>query len=169
MLSRSLHSGLGDSRQTAGAGFTIIEAVVSTAVMLILASAAIPVARHSAVRSREVQLRSSLRQLREAIDTFKQWTDARRISATELTLESDGYPLSLEQLVEGVVLSNDASGRKRQFLRRIPVDPMTGRQDWGLRSSWDTSGARSWGGQNVFDVYSKSEARALNGSRYRDW
>jgi general secretion pathway protein G len=150
-------------------GFTFIELVVATAVIMVLASAALPLARVSIKRQREAQLRYNLREIREAIDTFKDWADAQMIAASEIQFGSEGYPASLDVLVEGVALANDATGRKKKFLRRIPIDPMTGRADWGLRSYQDPVDSKVWGGQNVFDVYSKREGVALDGTKYRDW
>jgi general secretion pathway protein G len=155
------------SRSTAG--FTFIELVVATAVMMILASAALPLARVSIKRQKEMHLRATLREMRGAIDKFKERADAGQIAATELTFGGENYPASLEQLVEGVRMANDATGRKFKFLRRIPVDPITGTAEWGMRSYQDSPDALAWGGQNVFDVYSRAEGKALDGSRYRDW
>jgi general secretion pathway protein G len=150
-------------------GFTFVELVVATAVMLILASAAMPLARVSIKRQRETDLRRTLRELRTAIDKFKDNADAGRIAATELQFGSENYPTSLEQLVNGVAIANDATGHKLKFLRRIPIDPMTGKADWGFRSHEDAPDSKAWGGQNVYDVYSKAEGVALDGTKYRDW
>ncbi len=155
-------------RNTSG-GFTFVELVVATAVMLILASAAMPLVRVSMKRQKEAELRYALRQMREAIDQFKDWADSQLIAAADLSFGSEGYPSSLDQLVEGVSIVNDVTGRKKKFLRRIPVDPMTGSTDWGLRSYQDPPDAKVWGGQSVYDVFTKAEAKALNGTRYRDW
>jgi general secretion pathway protein G len=150
-------------------GFTFLELLVVTAIMMVLASAALPLARVSIKREREAQLRRDLRDMRAAIDQFKVWAESGRIAATELSVGSENYPSSLDQLVEGVTLANDATGRRKKFLRRIPVDPMTGSADWGKRSYQDAPDAKVWGGQNVFDIYSKYEGKALDGSKYRDW
>jgi general secretion pathway protein G len=150
-------------------GFTFIELVVATAVLMILASAALPFARVSMRRQNETDLRRVLRETRLAIDQFKDYADRGAISPTDLRPGSENYPASLELLVEGVPLNNDASGRRKKFLRRIPIDPLTGRAEWGLRSYSDAPDAKTWGGLNVFDVYSKAEGRGLDGSRYRDW
>jgi general secretion pathway protein G len=155
-----------DRLRSSSAGFTFIELVVATFVMLILASAALPIARVSMKRQREKDLRYALREMRAAIDRFKDNAD-RNVIATEFG--SEGYPPSLEALVEGVPLNNDVTGRKLKLLRRVPVDPMTGRAEWGMRSYQDMPDAKSWGGQNVFDVYSRSEGTALDGTKYRDW
>jgi general secretion pathway protein G len=150
-------------------GFTFIELIVATAVMMVLASAAVPIARVSIRRQQEFELRRSLREMRTAIDDFKRWADAGRISTLGVNIGSENYPPSLEVLVEGVNFSNDASGRKKKFLRRIPIDPITKSADWGLRAYTDTPEASMWGGQSVFDVYSKAQGVGLDGTKYRDW
>jgi general secretion pathway protein G len=150
-------------------GYTFVEILVVTTILLILASTVMPLAQVMSQRTRETELRRDLREMRTAIDKFKDAADQGVISSTELKPESEGYPPKLETLVEGIPVANDASGRKLKFLRRVPVDPMTGTADWGLRSYQDKPDATSWGGQNVFDVYSKSEAKALDGTTYRDW
>ena len=155
--------------RSSGAGFTFVELIVATAVMMILASAAMPLVRVSIKRQKEADLRYNLREMRRAIDDFKSWADRGMLAAHELTFGAENYPSSLEQLVEGVTLANDASGRKKKFLRRVPMDPMTGTTDWGLRSYTDSADAKVWGGTSVFDVYTKYEGRALNGTKYRDW
>jgi general secretion pathway protein G len=151
------------------AGFTFIELLVATAVMMILASAALPIARVSIRRQREVELKNDLRVMRAAIDKFKDYADTGRIASTELQAGSENYPASLQQLVDGVPLANDATGRKLKLLRRIPIDPMTNSQDWGLRSYQDQPTAAAWGGQNVYDVYSKADGKGLDGTKYKDW
>jgi general secretion pathway protein G len=143
--------------------------LVVTVVLLILASAALPLARVSIQRQKEVELRRALREMRVAIDKFKDAVDFGQIAATEVRAGSEGYPPSLEALVEGVPAANDASGRKLKFLRRVPIDPMTGEAEWSLRSYQDKPDTTSWGGQNVYDVRSKSEGTALDGTKYRDW
>src|SRR6185436_14592407 len=114
-------------------------------------------------RQREAELRRDLRDLRTAIDAFKNAVDQGQIPTTELEPTSEGYPPDLETLIEGVSVANDASGRKLKFLRRIPIDPMTASIEWGLRSYQDSPTSTSWGRQNVFDVYTKSEGTALDG------
>jgi len=150
-------------------GYTFVELVVATAVLMVLASAALPVARVSMRRQNESDLRRVLREMRTAIDSFKDNADRNMISVTEIRPGSENYPASLETLVDGVLLQNDATGRRKKFLRRIPIDPMTGRADWGLRAYGDPPDAKAWGGMNVYDVYSKAEGRGLDGSKYRDW
>jgi general secretion pathway protein G len=155
-------------RKSSG-GFTFIELIVSAALMMILASAALPLARVSMKRQKEAQLRHSLKEVRAAIDLFHDWANAQRIAQHELTLGSENYPTSLDVLVQGVALANDTTGRKKKFLRRIPIDPITGRAEWGMRSVQDPADSKAWGGQNVFDIYTKSDGVALNGTKYKDW
>jgi general secretion pathway protein G len=128
-----------------------------------------PLAQVASQRQRETELRRSLREMRTAIDKFKDAVDIGQIPTTELTPTSEGYPPDLETLVEGVTPANDASGRKLKFLRRIPIDPLTNSTEWGLRAYQDKPDATSWGGQNVFDVYTTSRGTALDGTKYRDW
>jgi general secretion pathway protein G len=150
-------------------GYTFIELLVVATIILILASAIMPLARVTATRQREAELRRDLREIRTAIDKFKDAADATQISPLDLTPEGMGYPADLETLVDGVTAANDQSGRKLKFLRRVPVDPMTHDSDWGLRSYQDEPTATRWGGQNVFDVYTKFEGTALDGTKYKDW
>ena len=161
--------GLALDRGAASRGFTFIELLVVTSILLILASAIMPLARVSVQRQREIELRRYLREMRTAIDKFKDAADAGVIGAFDIKAGSEGYPESLEILVEGVSKVNDQSGSKLKFLRKIPIDPMTHSTDWGLRSYQDKPDSTSWGGQNVFDVYTKSTATALDGTKYRDW
>ncbi len=151
------------------AGFTFIELLVTTAVLMVLASAALPLARVTMKRQRESELRRTLREMRSAIDKFKDYADTQIIAPTEVAFGSEGYPKSLTVLVEGVARNNDASGSKIKLLRRIPIDPITGSTDWGMRSYQDSRDSAVWGGQNVFDVYSKSDGIALDGTKYKDW
>lgn len=150
-------------------GYTFVELIIVTTILLILASAVMPLAQVTSQRQREAELRRALREMRTAIDRFKDAVDTGTIPTTELRPGSEGYPPDLETLVEGVSVANDATGRQLKFLRRIPIDPMTSSTDWGLRAYQDSPDASSWGGQNVFDVYTTSEATALDGTRYRDW
>ena len=150
-------------------GFTFVELLVVTTIVLILASVVQPLAKVTMQRTREVELRRVLREMRTAIDKFKDSADAGMIPPTELKANSEGYPPDLETLVEGVSVANDASGRKLKFLRRIPVDPTTGDAEWGLRAYQDKPDSTSWSGQNVYDVYSKNQGTALDGTKYRDW
>jgi general secretion pathway protein G len=150
-------------------GYTFVELLVVSAIIIILASAVMPLARVTATRQREAELRRALREMRTAIDKYKDAADLGQISALELKVGAEGYPPDLETLVEGVSMANDATGRKLKFLRRIPVDPMTRSVEWGKRSYQDDADATRWGGQNVFDVYTTFEGTALDGTKYREW
>jgi general secretion pathway protein G len=150
-------------------GYSFVELLVVTTIILILASAVQPLARVTIQRQKEVELRRALRDMRDAIDKFKDAADQGMIPTTELKAGSEGYPPDLDTLVEGVSVANDASGRKLKFLRRIPIDPITGEAEWGLRAYQDKPDTTSWGGQNVFDVRSLSGGTALDGSKYKDW
>ena len=145
------------------AGLTLLELIIASALLLILASAALPLVRITVVRSREAELRRELREMRNAIDRYKDMADAL---AFQTEVGSNGYPPDLDTLVKGVTL---AGNRKVRFLRRIPVDPMTGKAEWGLRSVQDDPDSSSWGGDNVFDVHSNSQATALDGTKYSTW
>jgi len=123
-------------------------------------------ARYKVRRDQERELRYALREIRKAIDDYK---DASLSGKIDIKLGTEGYPESLDQLVEGVKLSQSPDGKKIKFLRRIPKDPMTGTYDWGKRSMQDDPKSQSWGGQNVFDVYTKSMARARDGTPYAEW
>ena len=150
------------SRGAGKRGVTLIELVVAITILLILTSAAVPIARTRIRRERERELRRDLWEMRDAIDRYK---DAADRGAFQVKLGSEGYPPDLETLVNGV----DVQGKKVRFLRRIPVDPITGTPEWGLRAMQDDPNSTSWGGQNVFDVYSKAEGTALDGTKYSEW
>jgi general secretion pathway protein G len=154
---------------TSQRGYTFVELMVVSTLILILASAVMPLAKVTAVRQREAELRRALRDMRTAIDRFKDAADLGQISPLELEPGNENYPPDLETLVEGVAAANDATGRKLKFLRRIPVDPMTRSTEWGLRSYQDNPDNTSWGGQNVFDVRTTFNATALDGTNYKDW
>ena len=141
---------------------TLIELVVAIAIMAILATAVLPITRNVVKREREKELRAALWQMRDAIDRYKDYADQGKF---QIKLDSNGYPPDLDELVKGV----DIQGKKIKFLRRIPMDPMTHSQDWGLRSMQDDPNSESWGGQSVFDVYTKSSGTALDGTKYKDW
>ena len=143
-------------------GLTLVELIVTVAILAILASAVVPLARFRAKREKERELRYDLWQMRDAIDRYK---DAADRHAFQTKVDSHNYPPDLDTLVKGV----DAQGKKLKFLRRIPVDPMTGKAEWTMRSMEDEPNSDSWGGQNVFDVASKSQATALDGTKYSDW
>ncbi len=152
-------------RRRLAAGFTMVELAIVAAMIAILAAMAVPVARYSLRRQKELELRYELRLMREAIDQYKKLSDAGLIT---LQIGGEGYPPDLETLVKGVSIVGQLS-KKQRFLRRIPIDPMTNKAEWGLRSYQDEPDSFSWGGQNVYDVYSLSEARALDGTKYKDW
>jgi general secretion pathway protein G len=166
---------LGTPRRLAAAlgggerGFTFIELLVVTTILIILASAIMPLTRVTLQREREGELRRALREMRTAIDRYKDAVDTGQIGATDVKAGSEGYPPDLATLVEGVSKANDASGIKLKFLRRVPLDPLTHSTEWGLRSYQDKPDSSSWGGQNVYDVYSKAEGTALDGTKYREW
>ena len=166
---------LGAGRRVAAAlnrgerGFTFIELLVVTTILVILASAIMPLTRVTLQREREVELRRALREMRTAIDRYKDAVDTGQIGSTDVKAGSEGYPPDLETLVEGVSKANDASGIKLKFLRRVPTDPLMHSTAWGMRSYQDKSDSSSWGGQNVYDVYSKAEGTALDGTKYREW
>ncbi len=143
-------------------GLTLVELIISVAIVAILASAAIPIARFQVKREKERELRRDLWEMRDAIDRYK---DAADKGAMQIKTDSYGYPPDLETLVNGVEIQD----KKVKFLRRIPVDPMTGTTDWGLRSNQDDVDSDSFGGQNVFDVHTKSQGTALDGTKYSTW
>jgi general secretion pathway protein G len=147
-------------------GFTMVELIVCFTIMGLLTTMAVPLAAYKVKRDKERELRHALREIRKAIDDYK---DASNQGKIDVKLGTEGYPESLEILVEGVKLSQSPDGKKIKFLRRIPKDPMTGTFDWGKRSMQDDPKSQSWGGQNVFDVYSKSTERARDGTPYAEW
>ncbi|MBN2409625.1 MAG: type II secretion system protein [Candidatus Aminicenantes bacterium] len=163
-------------------GFTLVEMLVTLTILAILATAIMPLAKIAVKREKEIELRRNLRLLREAIDAYKKMADEKKIEIEE---DSEGYPPDLETLVNGVEIQGEASApspgsrpapkKTREepkiikFLRRIPKDPMTDSTDWGLRSYQDDPDDDVWGGENVYDVYTKSLGTALDGSKYRDW
>jgi general secretion pathway protein G len=152
-------------------GFTFIELLVVTALVAILASAVMPLAHVAMQREREIELRRALREMRTAIDHYKDAADGGQIPATSVRVGSEGYPPDLQTLVNGVetTAANGSGVTKLKFLRRIPPDPIAGSTEWGLRAYEDKPDSKSWGGQDVYDVYSKSEGTALDGSKYADW
>lgn len=150
------------------AGFTYLEMIATAGILMIVASAILPVARVGRIRQKELELRRELRTMRLAIDKYKQDVDETKIGGTDVKLGSEGYPEDLEKLVEGVTWVGRLD-QKHKYLRRIPIDPMTGTNEWGKRCYQDPPDSRSWCGQNVWDVYSLSEGKALDGSNYKDW
>lgn len=143
-------------------GLTLVELIVAITLMVILTGAAIPMARVAIKREKERELRRDLWEMRDAIDRYKDAADNQKF---QVKLGTEGYPPDLDTLVTGV----DIAGKKVRFLRRVPVDPMTGKAEWGLRSMQDDPDSQSWGGQNVFDVYCKSDQTALDGTKYSEW
>jgi len=171
MTTPRLHHGTSPLRTGGGAGypsrprlgFTLLELIVAITIMALLTLMALPLARVSIQREKEKQLRQALWDMRDAIDRYKDGADRQLF---QIKLDSQGYPPDLETLVKGIEIQG---GKKIRFLRSIPVDPMTKSKEWGLRSMQDDPDSDSWGGQNVFDVYSKSEGTALDGTKYKDW
>ena len=147
-------------------GFTLLELVVTATVLLILASATVPLAKNGLRRQQELELRRSLRKMRTAIDDYKKQAEQQKIKAPPA--EANFYPASLEVMVEGVPATGSIS-RKVRFLRRIPVDPFTGKAEWGMRNTADDANSTSWGGGHVYDVYSLSQGTGMNGTPYKEW
>lgn len=145
---------------------TLVELIVAFTILLVLSTMAVPLARYKVQRDKERSLVHSLEEIRNAIDKFKDDMDTGKIGPAKL--DSDNYPESLEQLVEGVKATGSVD-KKIKYLRRIPKDPMTNSTDWGLRSTRDEPDAAAWGGQNVFDVYSKTTEKAGDGTAYSEW
>jgi general secretion pathway protein G len=158
-----------EARSAFERGYTFIELLIVATILLILASAAMPLTRVTVQRTKEAELRRVLREMRTAIDKYKDAVDTGLISNLDVRAGSEGYPPDLETLVEGVTVANDASGRKLKFLRRIPIDPLTGEAEWGMRAYQDRPDSMSWGGSNVYDVYSLAAGVGLDGTKYRDW
>jgi general secretion pathway protein G len=148
-------------------GFTLIEMIITLAILAMLAGLAIPAARNDAKRRREVQLKYSLSEFRRAIDSYKADCERGLVGPLDRKLNDECYPPKLEVLVEGIHPPN--STKTIRYLRAIPIDPMSGKAEWGLRSVQDEPDASSWGEQNIYDVHSLSDATALNGTKYREW
>jgi general secretion pathway protein G len=167
MLHRDFRSGR-NSRQRllpTSAGMTLLELIIACSILMVLSSMALPIFRYTVIRQKEAELHYDLRTMRDAVDRYKDLADQHKFR-TEVG--SENYPPDLETLVKGVQLGA-GDDKKLRFLRKIPVDPMTGRADWGLRAISDDPDSTSWGGKNVFDVYSKSSGTALDGTKYSDW
>jgi general secretion pathway protein G len=143
-------------------GFTLLELIIATAIVVVLSTMAVPLARLTILQQKERQLRIDLWEMRDAIDRYK---DAADRGAFRTKVDSQNYPPDLETLVKG----EDVQGKKIRFLRKIPIDPLTGTKEWGLRSMQDDPDSDSWGGQSVFDVYTKAQGTALDGTKYKDW
>jgi general secretion pathway protein G len=152
-------------RRNAQSGYTLAELVMVAAVMVALAAVVMPVVKFTAKRSKEIELRAALREMRSAVDEYKRYSDMGLIP---VDLGTDGYPAELDVLVEGVELVGQVD-KKHKFLRRIPIDPMTGKDEWGKRSYQDAPDETSWGGEDIYDVYSLSQGVGLNGVPYRKW
>jgi general secretion pathway protein G len=146
-------------------GFTLIELIVSIFIISILVGLALPLAKNSIRREKEFELRAALRDMRIAIDKYKDASDRGFI---QMKVDTDGYPETLQVLVDGVQMVGQVD-KKLKFLRKIPTDPMTNKPEWGMRSYQDDPKNTSWGGQDVFDVYTKSEGTAFDGTKYKDW
>jgi general secretion pathway protein G len=143
-------------------GFTLLELIIATLILVVLSTMAVPLARVTITREKERMLRIDLWEMRDAIDRYK---DAADRGGFQTKVDSQNYPPDLETLVKGV----DVQGKKIRFLRQIPIDPMTGTTEWGLRSMQDDPDSDSWGGQSVFDVFTKSQGTGLDGTKYKDW
>ncbi len=150
-------------------GDSFVEILVVATIILILASAIMPLAKVTMQRTREAELHRALREMRTAIDNYKDAADLGKIGSLDIKVGSEGYPPDLQTLVDGVTMANDPTGRKLKFLRKIPIDPMTKGTEWGLRSYQDKPDSTHWGGQNVFDVYTTFDGTALDGTKFKDW
>jgi len=162
----ALSFSLSRSRRGGAAGMSLLELVVACAILLILATASIPLARNTIRWRKEQDLRLALREMRDAIDRYKDASDKGQI---QVKAGTEGYPESLDALVKPTPLTGTAADKRIRFLRDIPMDPMTKSKDWGMRSVQDDTDTTSWGGQDVFDVYSKSSGMAMDGTKYSDW
>ena len=162
---KSFSPGLRPERRGVDAGTTLLELLIACSILVVLATVAMPLARVAVVRHKETDLRYNLRELRDAIDRYKDDADKNLI---QVQAGTEGYPPDLQTLVNGVPLTQ-AQDKRVHYLRRIPVDPFTGNSEWGLRSVQDNPDTTSWGGQDVFDVYSKATGMALNGTKYAEW
>ena len=146
-------------------GFTLVELIATMTIMAVLVGLSLPLVKNSLKRNREADLHAALREMRTAIDKYKEDADAGKI---EVPPDTEGYPQTLDALVDGVQAIGQA-GKMLKYLRKIPVDPMTNTMDWGMRSYQDEPTAQTWGGQNVFEVYSKADGVAFDGTHYKDW
>ncbi len=161
-----------NSRLSLQSGFSLLEMVVTLTILSVLAGASYPLLRNAVKREREIELRDSLREIRQAIDAYKRFSDISGGSAIPIQFRTKtGYPKELKILADGFVPANvvGTEGAKVRFLRRLPDDPMTDDEEWGYRSSQDGPDSTTWGGDDIFDVYTKSDGTALNGTKYREW
>ena len=161
-----MNSSMRFSKRAAQAGFTLFEMIITCTVLLILASAVIPMAQNGLKREKELALRRDLREMRQAIDAYKLAVDQQKIKPPPP--ENMGYPESLDILVAGAQANGSLNGKIR-YLRRIPLDPFSGRAEWGMRSINDEPNSTGWGGGNVFDVYSLAQGTGMNGVAYKEW
>ena len=155
----------GDGRRRGQRGFTVVELAVVAAMIAILTAMVVPVAKYTLKRQDEIELRYQLRLMRDAIDKYKQYSD---LGLIPVQIGSEGYPPDLKTLVEGVTLVGQLD-KKQKFLRRVPIDPMTRKAEWGMRSFQDEPDSIAWGGQNIYDVFSLSDGRGIDGTYYKDW
>ena len=153
--------------QRTNRGFTLLELIITLGILAVLVSGAIPLMKNSIKHEREMQLHRNLRELRQALDRYKQFCDNGGIGPLDRKVDDECYPPNLEILVEGVHPPNTT--RTVRFLRRLPIDPITGKAEWGMRSMYNEKDDTSWDGKHVWDVYSKSEGTGLNGTKYKDW
>src|SRR5580704_1178620 len=167
MLRRKFRSSgrCGGRYLSTAAGMTLLELIIACSILLILSSMALPIFRYTVIREKESELRYDLRTMKDAIDRYRELAEQHKF---RVPVGSENYPPDLQSLVTGVPIGTGNDKRLR-FLRKIPVDPMTGKADWGLRSTSDDWDSTTWGGNNVFDVYSKSTGTALDGTKYSDW
>jgi general secretion pathway protein G len=163
--SRSIPSRRISPRGGSERGMTLLELVIACGILIVLSTSAMPVTRYVMMRRQEMELRYDLREMRDAIDRYKDLADKNQF---QIKAGTEGYPPDMDTLVKGVQLAGSPD-RKMRFLRKIPVDPMTGKDEWGLRSVQDDADSTGWGGQDIFDVYSESTGTALDGTKYKDW
>jgi len=161
----SIQKRVGRQRGDPQAGLTLLELILTCGILLLLSTLALPIARYALIRDKEATLRQNLGEIRDAIDRYKDAADHNQI---KVELQTEGYPPDLETLVSGVPLGTDGD-KKIHFLRKIPIDPMTGHPDWGLRAVQDDPDSTEWSGKDVFDVYSQSTATAMDRTKYSDW
>lgn len=150
-------------------GMTLVELIVAFTILMVLTSMAVPLARSNVRRNQERDLRVALDEMRKAIDKYKDYADSGKLGPDAIGIDTFGYPKTLDSLVEGVKGTGQAADTKIKFLRRLPLDPFTKTREWGLRSMQDDPKSQGWGGQNVFDVYTKSTAKAADGTPYAEW
>jgi len=157
------------NQRDARSGMTLVELIVAFTILAVLTSMAVPLARSNVRRIHERELRQALTEMRNAIDKYKDAADAGKLGIDANGIDTYGYPKTLESLVEGIKGAGQTADVKVKFLRRIPLDPFTQTREWGIRSMQDDPKSTGWGGQNVFDVYTKSNDKAADGTPYADW